>query len=78
MKTHIVYSQAKNKPRLYFNGKVEPDLDSEGYMAVEWDWSYNKEDATEFVTTDAWDLLAAARKIWQQAIIEVERIRTPI
>lgn len=77
MKTHIVYSQDKNKPRLYFNGNVAQDLDTDGYMVVEWDWSYNREDATEFVTTDAWDLLSAARKLWPKATIEVERIREP-
>lgn len=73
MSTHIIYSQNKKK-RAYFCGKYTGNLNPDGFVNIEWHWSYSKEDALVLCTTDAWDLLFMARSTWPQAKIEVERI----
>jgi len=79
MKTHILYSKMKNKKNkdivIYFSGCYTGELDKDNFVDVQWEWSDDKENATTFLTTDAWDLLGMARKEWPQSTFEVERIK---
>lgn len=75
MKTHILYSKKKRK-KIYFCGFYTGDINKDGFVDVEWEWTDHKKEAILFLTTDAWDLLEMARKEWPQCSFEVERIIT--
>lgn len=68
VKTHILYVQHRFKKE-YFSGTYDG-------LCINFQWSFNRDNATELSTVDAWDILFIARKDWPQYTIEVKRIIT--
>lgn len=74
MKTHILYRAIGKRYKQYFAGVYEGKLDKEGFAIIEFKWSTKRKDATEMISTDAWDLLSMCRYEWPHLTLEIERI----
>jgi len=76
MLTHILYAVYPTG-NTYFSGVFEDRHDNEGiYGHIEWEWCYNRENATMLTCPDAWNLLGFARKQFPTLTIEVARCFT--
>lgn len=74
MTTHILYRAVGKRYKQYFAGVYEGELDEEGFALIDFKWSTNRAEATELLSTDAWDLLGMCRYQWPHLTLEVARI----